>query len=148
MFISSIASQRMNVESNPASPRMWSRCPWVMKICFKFLKPMPDCRIWRWVPSPQSIRKRYSSCLTTCAESPRLAEGAEADVPRKTISNMGAIVPQEPPAYRESLPQQETGKPPANQVQMEMRNRLSTMHPGIDHQPVAIFSNPLRNRQL
>jgi hypothetical protein len=39
------------------------------------------------VPSPQSIRKRYSSCITTWAERPRRAEGAEAEVPKKTISN-------------------------------------------------------------
>jgi hypothetical protein len=30
--------------------------------------------------------------LTICAESPRLAEGAEADVPRKMISNIRSIV--------------------------------------------------------
>src|SRR5688572_27088247 len=53
----------------------------------RFLKPVPDCRIWRCVPSPQSIRKRYSSCLTICAERPLFAEGAEAEVPRKSISN-------------------------------------------------------------
>jgi hypothetical protein len=53
----------------------------------RFLKPVPDCKICRCVPSPQSTKKRYSSCLTICAESPRFAEGAEADVPRKSISN-------------------------------------------------------------
>src|SRR5215212_6010453 len=53
----------------------------------RFLKPAPDCNIWRCVPSPQSIRKRYSSCLTICAERPRWAEGAEAEVPRNNISN-------------------------------------------------------------
>src|SRR6185503_8286112 len=53
----------------------------------RFLKPAPDCNICRCVPSPQSIRKRYSLCLTICAESPRFAEGADAEVPRKSISN-------------------------------------------------------------
>src|SRR4030095_14055733 len=53
----------------------------------RFLKPVPDCRICRCVPSPQSIRKRYSSCLTICAERPRFAEGADAEVPRNNISN-------------------------------------------------------------
>src|SRR3990172_2590100 len=54
---------------------------------FRRLKPTPDCRIWRWVPSPQSTRKRYSSCFMIWAERPRWTEGAEAEVPRNTISN-------------------------------------------------------------
>jgi len=59
----------------------------VIKMWFSRLKPTPDCRIWRWVPSPQSTRKRYSSCLMIWAERPRWTEGAEAEVPRNTISN-------------------------------------------------------------
>jgi hypothetical protein len=51
------------------------------------LKPNPDCNIWRWVPSPQSIRKRNSSWITTWLDNPRWTDGADADVPKKTISN-------------------------------------------------------------
>jgi hypothetical protein len=51
------------------------------------LNPRPDCRICRWVPSPQSIRKRNSSWMITWLDRPRWTEGADADVPRKTISN-------------------------------------------------------------
>src|SRR5258708_33630003 len=58
---------------------------------FNFLKPRPLRRIWRCVPSPQSIRKRNSLAITICPGIPRWTDGADADVPRKCTSNILAL---------------------------------------------------------
>src|SRR5438876_9757608 len=46
----------------------------------------------RCVPSPQSTIQRSPRCTTSAELSPRSMDGAEADVPRKTISNTNAIL--------------------------------------------------------
>src|SRR5207253_537933 len=38
--------------------------------------------------------------------------------------------------------------PPADDVDVEVRHRLSGMHPRVDHQPVALLSEPLLPGQL
>jgi len=97
-----------------------------------------------------------SVMLDDLRRKPRLAEGAEADVPRKMISNMLVIVPHS--KSRMSPPKEEqapvilipagSGQLPGNQMYMKMGDGLPAMSTGIDHQPVTVFGNARLRRQF